>query len=231
MRFLALSLVLLLTACARQPARSRMWAHYQRVGAIQSAVVAGDLHIARSAAYWVARNRPTDNLPANAGPYGESMRAAARVVADAPSLDEAAMATARMGGTCGECHTALQRGPHFTAAPNAPPPSDTSLPDQMTLHLWVLSRMWDGLTGPSDASWQHGAMALNATPHYQARVARNGRDRTVADSLARRVYVLGQQAVMAGRGDRVVIYGQLLGTCADCPQHYRVRLPRASAGG
>jgi cytochrome c553 len=231
MRRLALVLVLLLTACARQPGRSRMWAHYQRVGAVQSAVVAGDLHIAQAAAYWVARNRLTENLPEHAGPYVESMRTAARAVANAPSLDEAAIATARMGAACGACHTALQRGPHFAAGPNAPPPSDTSVADQMTLHLWVLARMWDGLTGPSDGSWTHGALALNATPRYQSHITRAVRERAIGDSLARRLYVLGQQAVMAGPGDRVVIYGELLGTCARCHQHYRVRLPRTSASG
>ncbi len=231
MRRLAVLLVLPLVACAPRTSRSRMWAHYQRVGAIQFAVIAGDLNVAQAGAYWVARNQPLAELPEHAAPYMEAMRSAARAVANAPDLAEAAVATARMGGACGSCHVALQRGPRFTAGPNAPPPSDTSVPDQMALHLWVLSRMWDGITGPSDASWTHGAMALNATPHYQARLARNGRDRTVGDSLARRLYVLGQQAVMAGAGDRVVIYGELLRTCADCHQHYRVRLPRTSAGG
>lgn len=231
MRRLTLLLALPLLSCARhQPERSQMWAHYQRVGAIQSAVIAGDLNIAQAAAYWVAHNQPAD-LPELAAPYADAMRSAARATAGASDLDEAALATARMGDACGSCHQVLRQGPRFTVTSTAPPPSDTSVAQQMTLHLWALSKMWDGLTGPSAESWMQGALGLNAVPHYQAHITRRFADDRLADSLAHRLYALGQQSAMANPTDRVVVYGELIGTCAACHRALGVRLPRVSADG
>lgn len=227
-RIAFLVIVLPFMACHRQAqTRSQMWTHYQRVGQIQQAIIAGQLHVAQSHAHWVARNVPAENLPASAAPYIESMRAAARAVADAPDLGDAAIATARMGSVCGTCHTATGVGPRFTVSGSAPSPSD-SIARQMTLHLWAVARMWDGLTGPSDASWTHGALGLNSTPHYQQHVARSGVSGAAADTLARRLHTLGQQAAMAGPADRVVIYGEFLGTCSSCHTQYQVRLPQYS---
>lgn len=226
MRRLAVVLLALpLAACHTQAnTRGQMWTHYQRVGAIQQAIIAGDLHIAHNNALWVARNRPAD-LPAAAASHADRMEAAAQAVANAPSLDEAATATARMGAVCGACHSALSRGPQY-AHPNEAPLASDTVHTQMTLHLWSLTRMWDGLTGPSDESWTHGALGLNTTPHYQEHIVEGG---APAERMAQQLHALGQRAAMAPAADRPDVYGRFLGTCAGCHAHFRVRLPQASS--
>lgn len=227
-RSVALLAVVPLFACHRPAAAPPRAAaptvtHYEGVDALQRALIGGDLSGTRAQALRVAASPPVAGLPDYAAQYVTAMQSYATAVAEAPDIPEAAVATARMGAMCGVCHAAVERGPRTTVTAG-PMPSD-SVRSQMALHLWSLQRMWDGLVIPSDRAWTHGALGLNSAPHYQHHVARNGVSGEAADTLAARLFALGQRAALAGHNDRVTIYGEFLATCASCHQRYRVRLP------
>lgn len=218
-------LVLIAAGCRAQSATTPMWRHYERAGAVQVAILSGDLGNARSSATWIARH-PAHGVPGEPPAYADSMRLAARAVAGTPDLADAAMATSRMAATCGSCHVATSRGPRYTAgtAPAAGGPDDVA--QRMTLHQWALGKMWDGLTGPSDAAWNQGAAALTGAPWYSQHIMRRSVPAAIADSLAFRVQSLSLAAAAAAADARARVFGELLGTCAGCHERYRVRLPQ-----
>lgn len=202
-----------------------MWNHYQKVALVQNAIIANDLDAARMAARSLADHQDAEGLPAVALPYVDSMRAAASVVADASDLTVAATATAKMGAVCGSCHVAAQNGPTFPVINPIPARADSTLADRMTMHVRAVNQMWNGLTGPSSASWDNGAAALARPAGWQAMVHRTNRNRAFADSMAQHVQALGSRAPLAAPMNRADVYGDMLATCAACHEAYRVRLP------
>ena len=133
-----------------------MWQHYQRVEQIQDAVVMGNLEWAREEAQRLVDHEAAPDLPPGSERVAAQMRGYAMEIADADSIEGAALATANMARTCGQCHETYGRGPVFGA-------TTASLKDQadavpaMAQHQWAFDRMWDGLVGPSDSSWVAGA--------------------------------------------------------------------------
>ena len=90
----------------------------------------------------------------------------------------------------------------------------------MARHQWAADRLWEGLIAPSDQSWLNAAEVLLEVP--LALAGTQGTEQTRA--LTERVHSLGHQARSAARSsDRVRIYGEILGTCADCHQRLRVQ--------
>lgn len=223
-RCAAVLAALALAGCRAQTASNQMWRHYERAGAVQVAVLTGDLASARASAYWIAEH-PAHGVPGEPPAYVDSMRLAARGVTGAPDVADAAMASGRMGAVCGACHVAARQGPQYQALGPPPTGSATNVAQQMTLHQWALGKMWDGLTGPSDAAWTRGVTSLAGAPGYQQHIARGGVALTVADSLAGRLRSLGVLAQAAPPAERARLFGELLGTCAACHTQYNARLP------
>lgn len=219
-----LAAVVLASGCRSSAVGSRMWNHYQHVSAVRNAVVRVDLPAAQAAARWVASHQDSTGLPAAALPYTDSIALAARLVRDAPDLYTAAAATARMGAACGSCHLAAGQGPHFVATASPLPAADTSLTERMALNWWAVNRMWDGLTGPSDASWSRGAIALVDVPHYQGLIQRSRGIRPVADYYAGRIRALAVRAPLTPPEERAEVYGEILSSCSGCHRAYRVRV-------
>lgn len=207
----------------------RMWNHYERANALQVALLGGELTAAQGAGWWVAEHQSAEGLPPGLVEHRIAVRVAANAVSAAANLRDAAMASGRMGAGCGSCHAAAGRGPRF--AVSAPPAAGTAdLAQRMTLHQWAVTKLWEGLTGPSDSVWMLGADGLSGAPDFARHIVRSGAPPALAESLATRLHELGRSARLSQRDYRAATYGEALATCADCHARYRVRVPQPVIG-
>ena len=91
---------------------------------------------------------------------------------------------------------------------------------RMHRHGWAMERMWDGLIGPWDASYQVGAEVIaDAQLDLEQKEGK-----ALASGLAE-VRALGRQAATLQRdGERALAYGDLIVTCAKCHKAQGIEL-------
>jgi hypothetical protein len=195
------------------PAKPTLWAHmaehFSRTASVKKAVIAGDLQASKEDAEWMAKH--DFSVPDSWRPHVQAMQAAAQRVVDATDTATAARATADMGQVCGSCHR-THGGPKFEVG--SPPAEGSGAATQMLRHQWAADRMWEGLIGPSEAAWVKGSEALGG-----AILIKKGLEKSVppeVESLARKIHDLGEKSRSAAPGDRAALYGEFLGTCAEC---------------
>lgn len=209
---LPLAAALGLAACASGPDPgvmdpNHMYAHFNQVGEIQAALVAGDVDGTRAPARWLATHRESE-FPAAGDEALEMMRTEARVIQGQENLLEVGRSVGRLGVACGACHEALDGGP--TVRIEQAPASSRNGASHMQRHAWAVERLWEGLFAPSDAAWAAGAGALAGMP-----LDFGANDQ--ANQLGKRVHALSAQAREAHTAkDRAEVYGQLMETCALC---------------
>lgn len=203
---------------ARQaPASARigevMSDHFMITSWSRDAVIAGDVELLRRPLTLLADYKYAE-LPAGGWvPWLAQLQSAARLTANAATIEAAAMGVATMARVCGECHTAMNGGPMFAAPPNPVErvAADT-MPERMGRHMLASSLLWEGLTGPSDDIWNAGAAALIAAPEQLDADLPASFDQQLRD-----VKALGQEAREASTlAERADVYGLLIATCADC---------------
>lgn len=215
---------ILVSSCHSGGTPQHMQSHYQRVGVVQSSVVVGDLAQAKDAARWVAEHERLESVPQNAMTYVEQMQAAAGEVAQAGTTPEAALATARMGATCGNCHRATNAG-YRVAVITQPEQSPSAATTRMLGHFWAADRLWDGLVVPSDTSWTAGARVLADPARYESLLNAPSARQADVLTLATQLRTLGTRAMAAsGQAERSTIYGEMLATCNGCHQLLSVRV-------
>lgn len=210
--FIAVSLaaVGVVAACGGPPpVGERMFDHFARAGEIQTALIAGDLSAARRPAEWLAEYERFEGVPASSADWVAVIRGAAREVADATSIDEAADAAGRLATGCAGCHRELDEGPRFRT-PYDPPEANTRITHMMR-HLWAMDRMWEGLISGSTVTWAAGADAI-----ADARPERDFPGGAETAALAARVHELAGTARAATESERPAAYSALIRTCADC---------------
>ena len=83
-----------------------MHAHAEHLDDLNYALDDGNLERATSAAYWIAKHKTLADLPAELQPFVDGMRQAAAAVEDAPDIDTARAAAAKIGAQCQACHAA-----------------------------------------------------------------------------------------------------------------------------
>ncbi len=204
---------LVLSACSKRPARpfvegAHMYEHFTQVGEVQAGVIKGDLDSIREPARWIANHEEMGGLPEGSERYLSEMRRLARQAEESDRLDQAGAATARLGDTCGSCHTAFHVGPSLAMGGAAP--AGIELPPHMLRHRWASDRMWEGIVGPSEQAWLAGAQALADDPVLTLETG-------VPGALGQRVHEIGAQALeTTDASDRAQLYGELLSTCAPC---------------
>lgn len=189
-----------------------MEVHFVHANDMQKAVIDGDLDVARAHAQWIVDNTVSDELPMRwRGDIPRVVEAAQQVV-DAADLSVAAKGAAQMAGSCGACHDRLGVPLDFSEA--AAPPDDDGGASHMRRHQWGVDRLWEGLVGPSDASWRAGAKALLEAPLRHEGVGEvDAETQVVADQ----VHALASSAVsVTDQRQRAGLYGDLLGTCVGC---------------
>lgn len=194
--------------------QARMHARFTASRAIEQAIAFGDLDRARSEARTIAEYTEPDVLP-QWQPYFRNIQDAARQIEATKDLVAAAKTTAYLGGACAKCHAATSAKIVFAKAP--PPTDERRLAGQMAGHQWAVTRMWEGLIGPSNERWLSGArlLATSSLP-----ITAESDQLGIADDAAR-VRLYANRALKAKPGDRAELYGALLATCAQC--HYAIR--------
>ncbi len=214
--------LLILAACASRPepfmgspSRGQMISHFDLAVEARTFAINGDVDSFRRAADALAGLEPANDLPAMIILQLGPMRWQAREGAQVRTSEAAALAAARIAGTCGDCHAAndIPLGERFTLG--GPPPPGSSARHMAGL-AWASRLMWDGLVGPSDRTWFTGAeglIELGALPEgLPAGISAS--DVSVAGARLRQ---LGEKARLTrDRDARVELLGEVWTTCASC---------------
>ncbi|HEX9167062.1 MAG TPA: hypothetical protein VF862_14210 [Gemmatimonadales bacterium] len=206
-----------LGACRPSPStRDMMWQHFERIGEMESAVIDGDIARAKNLAGVIAISDSIPGIPAAGKPYEVALKDQARIGAVAPDLAAAGRSVAGMGKSCGDCHRALGKGPHF-ARTGMPAPSDQPMTGAMLRHRWATDQMWDGLIGPSDTAWVRGATGLQEEATYLELIRPNVPRGDAMRAMAQSLRAMGARAQQETDPEqRAIIYGRLLTTCISC---------------
>ena len=187
--------------------------HFMITSWARDSVIAGMLDPLHSPLSALADYRYDDVRTGGWLPWIAQLQAAARLTSNAATLEVAAMGVATMARVCGECHRANHAGP---AIPPPPDPLERfpvdTVGDRMGRHMWASELLWEGITGPSEASWKAGAKTLIEAPDVL-----DGQMPESFDAALLTVKGLGHDAQAAETlADRANVYGLLIATCADC---------------
>lgn len=197
------------------PLQAHMYAHYDQAGHVHHSLMNGDLHEAQESAEWIATHPELHSLPPGTTDHDEQVRAFARQVRESRDLQQAAVAAARMGSSCGECHWQEHVDPRFLMG--TAPPGGEGPKAEMARHVWAADRMWIGLLGPSDAAWMEGATEFQGGWLNTQELLVDPSDRGKIRDLVQHVYALGARAKEAESAeDRAQVYGEFLTTCTNC---------------
>lgn len=188
-----------------------MNAHFDQALTMRTAVVAGELDGAKTAASALVEQF--------GGTEGEkSVATVARSVAEAGDLGAAAKGTAEVAAACGRCHAASEIELRFPEAPD-PGAAAEGTPMHMQRHDWASEQLWRGLVGNYETAWARGGAGLAESALHKGELdeaAKASVDESVVE-LASTVHGLGARAREATElKQRVQIFGELLDTCADC---------------
>lgn len=191
---------------------AHMVEHFTKVREVEEAIIRGDLDDAKAPAQWIAEHQETTGFPdGTAGPI-EEMKAAAKSVANAENIGNAAVAAAHLVGTCGTCHTASKVSPKLP--PLDPPATAKGRGRHMLEHQQAIDLMYRGLIAPSSGDWAKGAEALKSAPLREKEMSDISKEATAAEA---RVHELAERAKTAAeKSTRVAIYGEVIGSCAEC---------------
>lgn len=192
---------------------ARTHSHFAAASDLQVAIADGRLVDARDAARSLASEEVSDP---RWQPHMPQLRAAATSIAEAGDLAAAGRQLGKLGAACGTCHAALAADVGLTSEPL--PRDDGSLASQMRRHAWAAGQLWEGLVGPSDASWRAGAQEL-AT-------ARLDLVETVHEKPNAEVFELAEElrgdaaraAETSDREARAAVYADMMTACVGCHQ-------------
>lgn len=207
------------TACSPKASQNvvpRMAGHFVTVGELHDAAAAGDMDALHAVATELLSRETGEGMPRKAAPYIEEYRMFTQLAARAPDPESGASAVARVGAACGSCHQAVKGGPKYTVI-SPPPTGEGSVESRMMRHRWAADRMWEGLVGRSDASWQAGAAVLSDAPLFTDALTSDVAQYAAVTKMAWEVHEIGALASTAQeQSRRAELYGELLATCAAC---------------
>jgi hypothetical protein len=127
----------------------------------RDALIRGELPVAQQAMRKLAFFMEHVPAPAKGEQYARITHELAQQVREAPDLEEACAAFARLSYACGQCHHALDRGPPIKLEPS---PQGEDLQMHMRRHYWAVERMWEALLSDSTAAFQAAAEILAEAP-------------------------------------------------------------------
>ena len=206
-------------APTREEVRSHMFNAMWRMGSIPSRLVVGDLEGVRRPAGWLAAQIEAEEMMGSET-RRTRMRALAEEVEGATSVAGAARSASLLAAECGTCHEEVDGGPVFGESDGIPVGSRLST--HMLRHIWAADRMWEGLMDADPTRWELGAAVLAEDP---LRFFERMDDVPGVARYARRIHELGEEAMaLTDRGERALVYGELVATCAGC--HEAMDVPR-----
>ena len=192
--------------------RFHMHENFDLVRAIQKLLVRGNLDEARRLAASIARAPDEPGMQPWAT-HATRVRERAAAIANAPSVDEALRAEARLADACAGCHADAGVVPEFRSPPPAPADKPT-VEARMARHLWAADRLWEGIIGDADDSWRAGLDVLSATPLPWSKV--EGDREPLGKQLQRLADDARKMGRSTDRAERARAYGEILVTCAAC---------------
>jgi cytochrome c553 len=196
-----------------------MQTHFGRVLTVHDAVIRGDLAAVKPAAAWLAEHDPEPSLPAGTAPHVAAMKAAAQRAAAAETVLAAAIATAGMLKTCGDCHRATGTMPTM---PQTPRPDLGGVVGHMLQHQTAADQMAQGLMAPSNTLWRTGTEGFKGASLHPRALPPGAKLPASLLASEERIHQLASQALLAeDPGARAVFYGQILARCADCHAQHR----------
>ncbi len=199
--------------------REQMQEHYAAIRTIERAIVIGDKATARSQAQALAEHTPTKGVTEYAEEI-EAVKAAALSLSKEESIEGLAKGAAELASLCGHCHLVTTRITSFEWT--EPPAEDGSAMDRMQRHLWAMDRLWEGLVGPSEMSWDEGSKVLGVNPFPVDKLPVDAEFQAEAKKQLAAIADLAKQASKAKElADRSKVYGALLETCSGC--HTKLR--------
>jgi hypothetical protein len=197
----------------KEPIAAFMADHFVITALARDAVISGEMGPMREPLLALANYRYATAAPGPWLSFLPQLQQAARLTAQAGTLDAAASGVATMARICGECHLA-NGGPKPLAIepdPQHAAKRDT-LANRMIRHMVATDKLWEGLTTPSDAAWKAGAAALRHAPTTTHQTLPPGFVTRLLE-----VRELGDDADAAQTLEqRSNVMGLLLATCADC---------------
>jgi hypothetical protein len=207
-------------AVVPQPGRAaHMQAHYSQVLTVHAAVIRGDLAAARAPATWIADHDAPPSLPSGSAPFVEQMRRAARRTAQASTVLEAALGTADMLKTCGDCHRGVGTMPSVSPSSG---PDVGGVVGHMLAHQRASDQMLQGLVIPSSAMWRTGTAGFSTAPLRASKLPDDPKLTGEVTASERRIHELAAQAAKTDDDSaRAVFYGQIIARCADCHALHR----------
>jgi len=173
---------------------------------LRAAALTGDVPGVQAAALELARRGAVDGIPAETRPRIFDLRQRAEGLAGATDLHTVTVETAAVAGDCGDCHVASRAnvGASFVLGDV---PDASSRRRHAVVQSWGFNRLWEGVVGPSEASWAAGVRTL--------------RDRSVVPEGRTELPPALDAAVRAAEqarthSERTQALGQVLTACADC---------------
>ncbi len=191
------------------PPGARMEAHFEDAAQIRDALLRGEPDTVSELSEAFAERLQAGGHPESWNPGVAALLAAAEAARDAPDLERASMAVAKMAGTCGACHRELE----IDAGVEWPLEPDPA--SRMDTFRYAVDSLWRGLLVPSDEAWKMGADAYAAalscegfegTELGPAHASSCGRIRTTAAAVQR----------ASKRIDREVAVADVTRVCAGC---------------
>jgi cytochrome c553 len=144
------------------------------------------------------------------------MRSYARQVIEAQDLGSAAEAVSKIAESCGNCHLVTDINLAF-GYDRKPREDLEDVVTHMQRHQWAVDRMWEGLVGPSDSSWNRGTDMLIDAPLPPSDVTTAMDNVAEINAIARRVHALGGIGTETITPDaRSKLYAEVLGLCGSC---------------
>ena len=205
--------------------KTQMKVHFAKGAAVQDAIIRGDVARARTGFEALAEHAMVSGLPEGTGPLVEGFQGAAREGAAAVDTSALARALASTARACGGCHALVGARPAWDV-PDAPP-RDPGMRAHMARHAWAMDRMYEGLVGPTEASWSQAAAILNDQALDEAVLPAGQALSPVAEAAGRRLHALGTEALAAETAEaRGELFAEALSTCATC--HAAVGMKPAS---
>jgi cytochrome c556 len=182
---------------------------------IQMGLVLGDLDRAAEGAQWLTNLQGDGEPGGSAQAFLSVIRAEASQIIQSTEVDAAAGMVGRIGAACGGCHLDTGAGPNFVQGSASP--EGTSTGKTMIRHLWGADRLWEGLIGPSEASWEAGAQALDRDWEAYSEVVESSPSPAKAREYASKLQELGARAKRTEALEvRASVFGEILGSCQGC---------------
>lgn len=203
--------------------QEHMQGHFESIRAIERAIVFGEVETANREAAKLASHQDAQEI-ANYSEELNAVRETAETLANEKRLEALAVGAATLASQCGSCHLITNSITSFEWI-EAPSGGETNTQQQMQRHRWAMDRLWEGLVGPSEHSWNAGASALAADPTPAEMLSLQG---ISAEDASAKLALLQSLATKAQGletpSDRANVYGELLTTCSGC-HSLRIKTP------